>query len=141
MSATNFRLMFDTKTSVARLLWDDIPIPGFHPVSGGEVILTSPEDCDACAALKFLSEDQLLALQWFWVDVGKEIPASDESDGIEGEATMFATCDQCGWSSHEHFIIGDDERGDAYWFLQKSHDQAGECKNEVEYTEKQRKEA
>ena len=66
--ATNYRLVFDEEAKVARLLWDTVVSPGFKPVPGGEVILTSPEDCDACAAVKFLSEEQLLDLQWFWAD-------------------------------------------------------------------------
>ena len=79
MSATNFRLVFDYGAKVARLLWDEVVIPGFHPVHGGEVILTSPDDCDSCAALKFLSEERLLDLQWFWVDVSEEQSERKES--------------------------------------------------------------
>lgn len=135
MSATNFRIVLDEEAKVARLFWDEIPFPGFHPVPGGEVILTSPEDCDVCAALKFLSEDQLLDLRWFWIDVGKATPTSDEIVGMEGEATMLATCERCGWSKHEHFTIGDDERGDALWLLQELHNKSGECKSEVAYEE------
>ena len=56
MSATNYRLVFDEEARGARLLWDEEVAPGCKPVPGGEVILTSPEDCDACAAVKFLSE-------------------------------------------------------------------------------------
>lgn len=55
--------------------------------------------------------------------------------GAQGVATMFASCGQCGWSSHNHFIIGDDERDDAQWFLQESHNKSGQCKSEVEYRE------
>lgn len=68
-AATNHRLVFDQKAKVARLQWDVVVANGFLPVPGGEVILTSPEDCDACAALQFLSEEQLQGLQWFWIDM------------------------------------------------------------------------
>ncbi|MBI3020217.1 MAG: hypothetical protein HYY60_02735 [Parcubacteria group bacterium] len=77
-NATNHRLVFDHKAKVARLQWDVIVAPGFRPVPGGEVILTSPEDCDACAALKFLSEEHLQELQWFWMDVEEEQQKNEE---------------------------------------------------------------
>lgn len=96
MSATNHRLVFDQKAKVARLQWDIVVTSGFHPVPGGEVILTSPKDCDACAALQFLSEDQLIDLQWFWIDVlGGTLSPKEVPVGKTMTTNVLGVCCSC----------------------------------------------
>jgi hypothetical protein len=46
--------------------------------------------------------------------------------GALGMATLFGTCEKCGWKGHTHFSIGDSDRDMAHFELEDTHTECTE---------------
>jgi hypothetical protein len=46
--------------------------------------------------------------------------------GALGVATLFGTCEKCGWKGHTHFSIGDSDRDMAHFELEDAHAKCAE---------------
>lgn len=72
MSVQDVRVRMNYESRSVRLLWDENVGSDWMPISNPGVELLSPEECEQYQDLiACLSEDEQIALQYFWLDVGK----------------------------------------------------------------------
>jgi hypothetical protein len=67
----NVRLEFDEESKSIKVHWEVDLCDGFLPTPRS-IVLNSYEEANACELLReYLSEDELIGVDYFWLDVGK----------------------------------------------------------------------